>query len=62
MYEVFCGGTLASCAEEAMAADAVIAEAGSMFLQQHLHLFIGLGRLIRRMLVGPSAVWEASVF
>lgn len=37
-----------------MAADAVVAEAGSVVLQQPLHLFPELGHLMRRMLVcGP---------
>lgn len=62
MHEVFCGGTLTSHAEEAMAAGAVGAEAGCVFLQQPLHSFTGLGHLMRMMLVWFSAMYGASAF
>lgn len=58
MNEVFCGGTLPPSAEEAMAADAIIAEASSVFLQQLLLLFIGLDQFMRR----SSAMHGASAF
>lgn len=56
MAKFLCGGALAACVEEAMAA-----EAGGVFLQQRLlYTFIGLGHLLRKRPAWFSAVHGAS--